>query len=163
MSTENPASKEVDEQAANLSRESRPERRGYVNVTRGKGGSIDEVVVTCGYGGYDNRGPSRTDLELSYRVDDGVAHVTRVEDATSGRKYHWISTEAFRVLPLAEALVERVPDVDEVRNFEVDLAEQRSIYVAEIRQRCDENGCLDQVDSALGRGFCRKHDPETPR
>lgn len=152
------------ETAQNLSRESRPELRGYVDVQREADGSPREIALTVGYGSFGDRGPSRTDLALTYRVgDDGTAHVSRIEDDTSGRTPDWIGIETFRVLALADDLVARVPDVVLVERFERELADLRETYTAELNHRCNEDGCYEQADAALDSGYCRRHDPEVGR
>lgn len=152
------------ERAQNLSRDARPELRGYVDVQREADGSPREVALSAGYGGYSDRGPSRSDLALTYRVDDdGEAHISRIEDDTSGRKLSDISIKAFRVLALADDLVGRVPDVEHVERFEDQLADLRETYTAELNERCSEDGCYQQADEALESGFCRPHDPEANR
>lgn len=165
MSVEAPSGKETDgEQTTNIHRNARPELRGYVDVRRNADGSPREITLTVGYGGYNDRGPSRTDLTLTYSVnDDGTAYVRKIEDDTSGKTPDYISTKTFRVLPLADAIVARVPDVETVERFEDQLADLRERYTRELSGRCDKDGCFEQADTALKSGCCRKHTPEGER
>lgn len=167
MTTTIPSGDEIDanaaERADDLHRDARPELRGYIDITRRADGSPREIALTVGYGSYSDRGPSRSDVALSYRVDDeGTACVRHVADDTSqGDGRLW--TKDFRVLALADDLVCRVPDVERVEPFEERLADLRRTYTAELTGRCAEDGCYKQADRALENGYCRRHDPETDR
>lgn len=167
MTTTVPSGDETDtdaaERADDLHRDARPELRGYVDVTRYADGSPRGIALTVGYGSYGDRGPSRSDVALSYRVDDeGTARVRHVaDDTTQGNERLW--TTDFRVLALADDLVDRVPDVERVERFEERLASLRRTYTAELAGRCAEDGCYKQADRALENGHCRRHDPETNR
>lgn len=167
MTTTIPSGDETDadaaERADNLHRDARPELRGYVDVTRQADGSPREIALTVGYGSYGDRGPSRNDVALSYRVDEeGTARVHHVaDDTTQGNER--LSTTVFRVLAVADDLVGRVPDVERVERFEERLADLRRTYTAELTGRCAEDGCYKQTDHALENGHCRRHDPETDR
>lgn len=162
MSVETPHGEESDAQTTttNIHRDARPELRGYIDTQREADGSPREVTLTVGYGSFGDRGPSRTDLELTYRVSDGTAHVARIEDDTSGRTPDWIGIKTFRVLALADDIVSRVPDVVTVERFEREVSELRETYTTELNERCGEDGCYEQADTGLGNGYCRSHDEE---
>ncbi|EMA49274.1 hypothetical protein [Halococcus thailandensis] len=145
------------QQPTNLSRDKRPEIHGYgPDVSRHADGSIREIELTVGFGGYDGYR-----LALTYYVTDGTAHVKEIENA--GRDTTTIAREHLRMLALADDVVSRVPGVVSVTRIEREIANTRDTYERELGERCDKDGCYDMPDKALGSGKCREHTPREER